>query len=152
VLGSLVGAEDDRLTLAANAEEILAAADTMYDDFVAAVDEHLRSSGIDVPEPRPQPPRTPVSSPATLSLTEAGISSVVWSTGFDFDYGWLHAACLDATGAPVQSRGVTEVPGLYFLGLHWMHTFKSGTFMGIGDDAAYVADHLAHHLRMESRP
>jgi putative flavoprotein involved in K+ transport len=46
----------------------------------------------------------------------------------------------------VQRRGVTDLPGLFFLGLHWMHTFKSGTFMGIGADAAYVADHVTQRL------
>ncbi len=118
----------------------------MYDDFVAAVDEHLRTTGREVPHPGPRPRRTPVAPRPTVSLTEAEITSVVWATGYDYDYGWLHAGCLDEAGTPVQVRGVTDVPGLYFLGLHWMHTFKSGTFMGIGDDAAFVADHLLGHL------
>jgi putative flavoprotein involved in K+ transport len=97
---------------------------------------------MDVVKREPRPTREPVT---TLSL--AGITSVVWCTGFDFDFDWLHAPCLDASGAPIQTRGVTDVPGLYFLGLHWMHTFKSGTFMGIADDAAHVADHVASFLR-----
>ncbi len=147
LLGSLLGVDGDRLTLADNAETILSAADTLYDEFVAAADEHLRTQGIDVPEPGPRPRRTPVSARTTLSLADAGITSVVWATGYDYDYGWLHAPCLDVAGAPVQTRGVTDVPGLYFLGLHWMHTFKSGTFMGLGDDAVHVVDHLDEYVR-----
>ena len=39
-------------------------------------------------------------------------------------------------------RGVSEAPGLYFLGLHWMHTFKSGLFSGVGSDAEHLAEHM----------
>ena len=151
LLGSLVGVDGDRLAFAGDAEELLSAADTMYDDLLVALDAHLRGLGMEVPEPDPQPVRTPVSPPTRLSISERGITSVIWATGYDFDYGWLHAPVLDAAGAPLQARGVTEVPGLYFLGLHWMHTFKSGAFLGIGDDAAYVADHLAHQVQVGSR-
>jgi putative flavoprotein involved in K+ transport len=49
----------------------------------------------------------------------------------------------DEFGRPIQQRGVTQWPGLYFLGLHWMHTFKSGLFSGFGDDAEYLAEHIA---------
>ena len=94
-----------------------------------------------MPRPAPVPNRP------TASLRRAGIASVIWATGYDFDYDWLRVPSIDPKSEPVQERGVSPVDGLYFLGLHWMHTFKSGTFLGIGDDAAYVADHLATHLR-----
>ena len=48
----------------------------------------------------------------------------------------------DDRGRPVQNRGITRVPGLFFLGLHWMHTFKSGLFSGVGSDAEYLAEHM----------
>jgi putative flavoprotein involved in K+ transport len=146
LVGSVEVVEDDWFGFADNAEAILSAADTMYDEFVLAVDEHLRQSGREVPRLRPRSRREAAPS-RVLSLRAAGITSVVWATGYDYDYGWLHAPCLDASGAPVQTRGVSDVPGLYFLGLHWMHTFKSGTFMGIADDATYVADHVLGHVR-----
>ncbi len=152
LLGSLVGADGPVLRLADNAEPILAAADTMHDDLVRLIEDHARSGGIEVPEdasvarPGPVPPRP------TVDLRDAGITSVVWATGYAFDYDWLHAPCLDDRGEPVQQRGVTDVPGLYFLGLHWMHTFKSGTFLGIADDAAHVVDHLARHLHGPELP
>jgi putative flavoprotein involved in K+ transport len=56
---------------------------------------------------------------------------------------WLKAPVLSERGAPVQERGVTACANLYFLGLHWMHTFKSGVIFGVGDDAAYLADRMA---------
>jgi putative flavoprotein involved in K+ transport len=49
---------------------------------------------------------------------------------------------LDGDGFPIQQRGVTQAPGLYFLGLHCMHTLKSGLLFGVGEDAAHVAEHI----------
>jgi len=49
----------------------------------------------------------------------------------------------DEFGYPVQERGVTVRPGLYFVGLHWLHTIKSGLLAGVGDDAVHVAEHIA---------
>jgi putative flavoprotein involved in K+ transport len=147
LLGSLLAADDRGLSLADDAEAILAAADAMHDELVQSIDDHARAAGLDVPD-REAPRRPgPVPRQPTLDIQDAGLASVVWATGYAFEYDWLHAPCLDDRGEPIQRRGVSEVPGLYFLGLHWMHTFKSGTFLGIGDDAAYVADHLIGHLR-----
>jgi hypothetical protein len=61
-----------------------------------------------------------------IDIDRESITSVVWATGYQYDYGWLRAGVIDAEGRPVQQRGVTAIPGLYFLGLHWMHTIKSG--------------------------
>lgn len=145
LLGTLRGVTGDRLHLGEDAEVILAAADAMCDETVRAISAHAAAHGFDVPPPEPAPDVPPGVHPSTLSIREAGISSVIWSTGYSFDYGWVHAPCLDGTGQPLQRRGIDQVPGLYFLGLHWMHTFKSGTFLGIGDDAAYLVDHLVTH-------
>jgi putative flavoprotein involved in K+ transport len=146
LLGTLRGAGGDRLELADDAESILTAADAMCDDTVGAISAHATAQGLEVPPP-PQT-RTgvrPRQRPTELSLRDAGIASVIWSTGYSFDYDWVQAPCLDPVGQPLQERGVSPLSGLYFLGLHWMHTFKSGTFLGIGDDAAYVVDHLVTH-------
>lgn len=80
---------------------------------------------------------------AVLDLRAANITSVVWGTGYGHDYDSLKVPVLDARGAPRQNRGVTDRPNLYFLGLHWMHTFKSGLFFGVSDDAAFLADHMS---------
>ena len=56
---------------------------------------------------------------------------------------WVKIPVFDDRGRPLQQRGVTAVPGLYFLGLHWMHTFKSGLLSGVGADAEFLADHMA---------
>lgn len=77
-----------------------------------------------------------------LDLKAAGIKTIIWATGYDFDYSWVKFPIWDEFGYPVQERGVTQAPGLYFSGLHWIHTLKSGLFIGIGDDTAHVVEHI----------
>jgi len=77
-----------------------------------------------------------------LDLRNAKIGSVVWATGHRFDFGWVRLPIFDTYGAPIQKRGVSNCKGVYFLGLHWMHTFKSGLLSFVGDDAAYLADYM----------
>jgi putative flavoprotein involved in K+ transport len=82
----------------------------------------------------------------TLGLHAAGIASVVWATGFRRDFSWVHAPVLDAAGEPVHRRGVTDAPGLYFLGLKWLHRRSSSFLDGVGADAEHLADEVAGRL------
>lgn len=67
------------------------------------------------------------------------VESVLWATGFRPDYSWIHAQVFDERGQPRQRRGVTDCPGLYFLGLHWQHTRGSALLGWVGRDAEYLA-------------
>lgn len=79
-----------------------------------------------------------------LDLAARGITTVIWATGYGWDYSWVDLPVVDGRGNPLQRRGVVpDRPGLYFVGLHWLHTRKSGLFLGVGDDAAHVASHIA---------
>lgn len=73
---------------------------------------------------------------------EVRVASVVWATGFRSDYGWIEAPVLDRDGRPIHKRGVTAVPGLYFLGLSWQHTRGSALIGWVGRDAEYLADQI----------
>jgi hypothetical protein len=75
---------------------------------------------------------------AELDLARAGIGIVIWATGYRPDLSRVRLPILDAEGYPVQRHGVTAVPGLYILGLDWLHSARSGLFTGVGADAAYV--------------
>jgi putative flavoprotein involved in K+ transport len=145
VLGRVVGASDHALAVARNANEILDEADAAFAGFLAAAREFAAANpDVDLAE-------EPIGSadlPATvaevdcLDLRRENVAAIVWATGYDYDYGWLRVPVWDAHGRPLQQRGVTQLPGLYFLGLHWMHTFKSGLFAGVGSDAEYLAEHM----------
>ena len=68
---------------------------------------------------------------------------MIWATGYGSDFGWIDIPVLDGGGEPRHRHGITEVPGLYFLGLQWLSKMKSSFLSGVGDDAAVLADHIA---------
>ena len=82
-----------------------------------------------------------------LDLNAAGISTVIWATGYTFDFRLVKLPVVDSDGYPVQKRGVTRFEGLYFLGMPWLHSRRSGILFGVGDDAAYLAAHIASRTR-----
>ncbi|MDQ6851861.1 MAG: NAD(P)/FAD-dependent oxidoreductase [Actinomycetota bacterium] len=146
VLGRVLGASDGKLAVARNAKALLDEADAAFVGFLAAAREFATAHpelALAAEEPAPSAvlPAT-VAEVESLDLQREKIAAIIWATGYDYDYDWLQAPVLDADGRPLQTRGVTPVPGLYFLGLHWMHTFKSGLLSGVGSDA----DHLAEHM------
>jgi putative flavoprotein involved in K+ transport len=63
---------------------------------------------------------------------------VIWATGYKFDFGLVKLPVLDADGFPIQKRGITDYPGLYFAGMPWLHKAHSGLLFGFGDDAAHI--------------
>jgi putative flavoprotein involved in K+ transport len=67
---------------------------------------------------------------------------VIWTSGYRLDFSWIDLPILDAQGVPRHVRGVTEVPGLFFLGLPWLVDQGSATLFGVGRDGAYLAEHL----------
>jgi putative flavoprotein involved in K+ transport len=80
---------------------------------------------------------------------ELDVDAVVWATGYRDDFSWLDVPILDADGRIRHRRGVTDVPGLFFLGLPWQHTRGSALLGWVQDDAAFVADRIA--ARSETR-
>lgn len=73
--------------------------------------------------------------------------SVIWATGYRPDFSWVRLPVFDALGRLLHRRGVSEVPGLYFLGLPWLHTRGSALLGGVGRDAAYLADRIDGYAR-----
>ena len=146
--GRLVDAQGTQVRLADGLAETLDAIDEACWEELAELDAYIAENGIDAPESDLEPVDwQPTPDPATLDLRQAGINSVIYATGFHFDFGWIDLPLFDERGYPRYERGVTEVPGLYFVGLHWLHTLGSGLFYGVGHDAEYVADHLCRGAR-----
>ena len=125
--------------------ENLDAIDKTCCEGLAKTDEYIAKNCIGAPENDLEPVDwRPVAGPTTLNLKQAGIGTVIFATGFRFDFGWVDLSVFDQRGYPRYQRGVTEVPGLYFVGLHWLHTAGSGLFYQVGCDAEYVVDRLCH--------
>lgn len=122
--------------------------DENYLALLDAADAYVERNGLDLPlEPEaremfadPECVKNPL---RDLDLREAGVTSIIWATGFAVDYSWLKVAALDAQGKPVHQRGVSSEPGIYFLGLPWQSRRGSSFIWGVWHDAKHVADHIA---------
>jgi putative flavoprotein involved in K+ transport len=152
LLGHLQGVDNGRIRLAPDLQENLAKADKFEADFVKAIDDYIVKTKMNVPEER-----LPVLTDGfdaevitELNLKSAGISNVIWATSYDFDFSFVKLPVVDGDGYPIQHRGVTNYPGLYFVGLPWLHDAKSGLIYGVGEDAAYIATKMASDERPDS--
>lgn len=138
--GALADGAGSVLRFAPNLTAALDHADAVYNSICADIDRHIDEHGIDAPPPtRYQPVWVPDAEPDTLDLVAEKVSSIVWAIGYRPDYRWIEASAFDGGGRPMQTRGVTNVPGLSFIGLPWMHTWGSGRFLGIDQDAQHIA-------------
>ncbi len=152
LFGSVAAMEGDRIGFLPDLEKNLDDADRSYVGIRDTIDAHIAQNGIDAPEAAPfEKVWRPEREVTGISAAEAGITSVLWCIGFRPDYSWLHADCLDTRGRPVHSRGVCDLPGMYFLGLGWLNTWGSGRFLGVGEDALHVAQTITERLRKSAR-
>jgi putative flavoprotein involved in K+ transport len=104
--------------------------------LVQGFDEHAGVSQVPAPTEVPE-------LPDVRELDLSGLGAIIWATGFRPDYGWIELPVLDPAGRPVHRRGLTDFPGLAFVGMHWLHKRKSSLFIGVGEDAEHVVAELA---------
>lgn len=148
LLGHVQAAGNGTIAFAPDLTASLAQGDAAYMTFLDLVDAHVERHGLDMPE-EPEARVLPTDPPGIattrphLDLRAAGIGAVIWATGYGIDFRWIDVPVLDARGAPVHRQGVTDLPGLYFLGLQWLSTMRSSFLSGVGEDAARLADHIA---------
>jgi putative flavoprotein involved in K+ transport len=135
-------------TFQPNLAENLARGDENYLALLNAADAYIERNGLDLPEepearitfPDPACVTHPI---LELDLVKAGVTSIIWATGFATDYSWLKVSAFDDNGKPQHQRGVSSEPGVYFLGLPWQSRRGSSFIWGVWHDAKYVADHIA---------
>ena len=116
--------------------------------FLDEADAYVARQGLDLPEepqariidPDPDCMTAPL---AELDLAEAGVTTIIWATGFEVDYSWLEADVFDERGRPIHQRGVSAEQGLYFLGQSWQSRRGSAFIWGVWHDAKYLADQIA---------
>ncbi|HTJ69923.1 MAG TPA: MSMEG_0569 family flavin-dependent oxidoreductase [Actinospica sp.] len=141
--GRLTGIDGPRLEFADDLKVNLDHADAVAEGIKDAIDAHIAANGIEAPaEARYVPVWEPAAQAGELDLMEAGITSVVWSTGFRRDHRWIEIPAFDGRGYPMHWRGATSCPGLYFLGLPWQYSWGSGRFEAVGRDAEFLAAHI----------
>ncbi len=87
---------------------------------------------------------------ASLDLGEAGITTILWATGYRYDFGWLDVDVFDRDGLPVHKRGISAENGIYFLGLPDLTNRASAFIYGCWQDAKYIADHIVIQRRYDA--
>lgn len=148
LLGRTQGFRDGVMTFAPDLAKNIAKGDADYLALLDEADAFVTRNGLDLP-PEPQarvigPDPVCVTDPIlSLDLAQAGITTILWATGFEADYSWLQVNAFDDKGAPRHQRGVSTEPGVYFLGLPWQSRRGSSFIWGVWHDAKHVADHIA---------
>lgn len=145
LLGRVIGARDSTLEVAPNLYDVLRASDRSEADFRRVVDEYVLREHLDVPD---EPPAEVLDDGyrqqviRELDVHSANITSIVWCTGYQFDFSWVHLPVFDEMGYPIHASGVTASPGLYFLGMHWRSRPVSAFVGGVAAEAAHIAAHI----------
>ena len=143
LLGRITDVTGERLDLADDLHPKLAFADAFFGErFQPLIEALIEAQGIDAPPDDRQPVVYDPPAPRTLDLRDAGISSVVWTTGYRRDYGWIDAPITDELGFPRQVRGVGEIPGLFFIGALWQSSQASATLFGVDTDARELVQRM----------
>jgi len=147
LLGHLQAMQDDKIILAPDLKKNLSRADRVEAIFTRLIDLYALITGMKLPKQSLPQLRDGYKAKEImeLDLKSAGISTVIWATGYTFDFSWVKVPVLDRDGRPIHTRGVTNYPGLYFLGLPWQA--KSMILLGVGDDAAHIASEIAARPR-----
>ena len=148
LLGLTESYENGKLMFASDLEKNIARGDANYLSVLTEADEFIARNSLDLPQ-EPQAhvlgpmPETAINPILEIDLVEAGLTSIVWATGYALDYSWLQVpGALDATGKPVHQRGVSSAPGIYFLGQAWLSRRGSAFIWGVWHDAKFLADQI----------
>jgi putative flavoprotein involved in K+ transport len=148
LLGRAQNYVDGVLHFANDLKKNLDRGDADYLSVLDAADAYAKREGLELPEepearnllPDPDCVTNPVLS---LNLKDAGISSIIWATGFALDYSWVNVDAFGKDGRPRHTNGVSVVPGLYFLGLPWLTRRASSFIFGVWSDAKFIAEQIA---------
>jgi putative flavoprotein involved in K+ transport len=141
--GRLADADGERLSFAPDLAERLVEADRFFDQQLRGrIDTFIERTGMEAPPDDRTAVTAEPEAVTELDLRAAGISTIVWATGYALDYGWIDAPIFDELGYPRHRLGVTDVPGLYFIGLLWQSSLASATLAGPWIDGPTIAREL----------
>ena len=148
LVGHTTSYTDGTMHFAADLEKNIVAGDTNYLAVLRQADAHVERNGLDLPLELEAHELAPLPAGITdplveLNLEAAGVTSIIWATGFTSDYHWLDVDAFDENARPQHRRGVSSEQGVYFLGLPWLSRRGSSFIWGTWHDAKYIADHIA---------
>ena len=148
LLGRFISADGELVSFDASAADNAAYGDSVATQITRMVDDYIEQRSIDAPEPVPDT-RTrgplPRNDAASLNLRSAGVTTVIWSTGFTGDLSWVHLPLMGSQGRP-QHDGCAASPGVWYVGFPWLTRRSSGIFHGFARDARTAVDGVVHDL------
>ena len=148
--GRLESANGTRVAFCDDLNLNMAAAEHKLDKLLERVDAFIDETRMAATAPDRRPRIAAEDAPTELNLREAGISSVLWATGYRRRYPWLNVPVLNIRGEIIHDAGVTPAAGIYALGLNFQRTRKSSFIDGVGDDARVVAEHITQRFNRSS--
>ena len=149
LFGSVKDSKDNQLIFNDNLIENLKFSDDYALNWAKNVDEFIKNNNLDAPYEKISEDIRLKSfeNPKSLELNiMPKIRSIIWATGFKYNYDWIDLNITNERGFPVHKRGVTNYDGFYFMGLQWMHTSKSAQFIGVGEDAEFIVNKISSRI------
>jgi len=153
LVGMTQSYHDNILIFAPDLANNIADGDANYLSVLEEADVYIAKNGLDMP--MEEEAKTIGSDPECvtnpileLNLAEAGITTIIWATGFVQNFSWLKVDTFDENGKPKHYRGVSEEKGIYFLGLPWLSMRGSSFIWGVWEDAKYLARQIAHRTHL----
>lgn len=140
LLGRLQAVNGNIISLKPDLKENLAKVDEFERELTKTIDNFIQKAGVkasqeDLPQLRDG---YEVEVIIELDLNAEGITTIIWATGYTFDFNMVKLPIFDDDGYPIQRRGVTGYPGMYFIGLPWLYKQSSGLLAGVAEDAEFI--------------
>ncbi|MEM5774149.1 MAG: NAD(P)-binding domain-containing protein, partial [Anaerolineaceae bacterium] len=144
LVGRLAGGAGDMIRFLPDLKQNLAYTDRFEQETLRQLDQLIERSGMTAPPDAVEPMRDGFTADEVteLDLRAAGINTIIWANGYRFDYRWIRLPVFDSAGFPISRQGETPSPGLYFAGLPWLPSMKTGLLLGVAENARHVAGQI----------
>jgi len=145
LLGRLKDAENNKVFIKPDLHNNLAIVDQTESEAVKMIDQYIQQLKLDVPEEELPVLKDGYNQPIIeeLDLKAENINTIIWAGGYDWDYSFVKVPVFDSDRFPIQNNGVTNSPGLCFVGMPWMPSERTAFLVGISDGAKNVATFIA---------
>lgn len=148
ILGKIENTDGATLFLQENAAEHVKFADEFSKKVKEVIDQYIHNKDLFAPPPEedfaddPDETALCASNVTSFNLKENNITSLIWATGFSGDFSYLKLPVFNENRILKHSNGISDIEGLYFIGIPWLRKRKSGIILGIREDAEFISEKI----------